>query len=84
MTQQEELHRKSSLSSEDRDKLILDYGFLLRSAENQREWENGFKIRAIFISSLRTLDFTFEHLELLEGIAWENGCARKINLAALY
>lgn len=51
VTQQEELYRKSSLSLEDKDKHILAQGFLQRSAENQREWENGFKIRAILFQA---------------------------------
>lgn len=81
VTHQEELQKKISLSSE--DKLILAYGLLLRSIENQRSRENGFKIRAIFFLSWRGLDFTTcEHWELLEAIAQENGCAQKI--AALY
>ncbi|KAB1283044.1 MDS1 and EVI1 complex locus protein [Camelus dromedarius] len=41
ITGQEELQRKCSLSSEDRDKLILTWGLLLRHAENKRERENG-------------------------------------------
>lgn len=51
VTQQEELQRKSSLCSKDRDKLILAWVLLMRSVENQRGRDNGFKIKVILFQA---------------------------------